>query len=115
MKTIWFLPIVFLCFGLFSIGYCKSVSSRPAVVNVGALFTLDSTIGRVAKIAIEEAVKDVNSNSSILHGTKLTITMQNSNCSGFMGMVEGTLYSTSSVLKLLLIGLFHLLCARILL
>lgn len=115
MKTIWFLPLVFLFFGLFSFGYCKNVSARPAVVNVGALFTLDSTIGRVAKIAIEEAVKDVNSNSSILHGTKLNITMQSSNCSGFIGMVEGTSFSTSSVLKLVLVGLFHLSCARILL
>lgn len=90
MKTIWFLPLVFLCFGIFSTGFGQKVSSRPAVVNIGALFTLNSTIGRVAKIAIEEALKDVNSNSSILHGTKLNITMQNTNCSGFLGMVEGT-------------------------
>lgn len=106
MKTIWFLPLVFLYFGLFSTGYSKNVFARPAVVNIGALFTFDSTIGRVAKIAIEEAVKDVNSNSSILHGTKLNITMQNSNCSGFLGMIEGTLFSTCSVLKLVYLVCF---------
>lgn len=66
-----------------------SSSSRPAVVNIGAIFTFDSTIGKVAKIAMEEAVKDVNANSSILHGTKLVLHMQNSNCSGFDGMVQG--------------------------
>ncbi|KAH9759666.1 glutamate receptor 3.3 [Citrus sinensis] len=101
MKTIWFLPLVFLYFGLFSFGYCKNVSARPAVVNVGALFTLDSTIGRVAKIAIEEAVKDVNSNSSILHGTKLNITMQSSNCSGFIGMVEALRFMETDIVAII--------------
>lgn len=75
--------------GAFPIGHTKNVSSRPAVVNIGAIFTLNSTIGRVAKIAIEEAIKDVNSNSSILPGTKLAVQIQNSNCNGFLGMVEG--------------------------
>lgn len=60
-----------------------SSRSRPAVVNIGAIFMYESTIGRVAKLAIEEAVKHVNSNSSVLGGTKLVIEMQNSNCSGY--------------------------------
>jgi ionotropic glutamate receptor len=93
MNLIWFILLLFLHFGLFPYGFSKNVSSRPAVVNIGAIFTFDSTIGRVAKIAINEAVKDVNSNSSILHGTKLHVTMKDSNCSGFFGMVEGTLFS----------------------
>ncbi|KAB1203515.1 Glutamate receptor 3.3 [Morella rubra] len=88
LGLIWFLLPLFLYFGLFPYGISKNVSSRPAVVNVGAIFTFDSTIGRVAKIAIDEAVKDVNSDSSILHGTKLVINSQDSNCSGFSGMVE---------------------------
>lgn len=91
MDLIWVCPLVFLYLGVFSFGSSKNVSSRPAVVNIGALFTMDSTIGKVAKIAIEEAVKDVNSNFSILHGTKLVVKMQNTNCSGFLGMVEGAL------------------------
>lgn len=91
MNLIWLLPILFLCVGSFPFGHGKNVSSRPAEVHIGAIFSFDSTIGRVAKIAIEEAVKDVNLNSSILPGTKLVVTMQNSNCSGFLGMIEGTL------------------------
>ena len=91
MKLIWLIPFLFVYGGSFGVGRAKNVSSRPAVVNIGAIFTLDSTIGRVAKIAIDEAVKDVNSNPDILRGTKLVIEMQNSNCSGFLGMVEGTL------------------------
>ncbi|KAL5557698.1 hypothetical protein UlMin_033909 [Ulmus minor] len=88
MKLSWFLPFVFLCLGTFPFVHGKNVSSRPAVVNIGAMFTFDSTIGRVAKIAIEEAVKDVNSNSSILQGTKIVVKMKDTNCSGFIGMIE---------------------------
>ncbi|WCJ44736.1 glutamate receptor 3.3 [Euphorbia peplus] len=90
-----------LCFGLFSSGYSVNVTSRPAVVNIGAIFTFDSTIGRVAKIAINEAVKDVNANSSILHGTKLAVTMHNSNCSGFTGMVEALRFMEADIVAVI--------------
>ncbi|KAL0352529.1 UNVERIFIED_CONTAM: Glutamate receptor 3.3 [Sesamum calycinum] len=86
-----------LSFGVLSNGLSANASSRPAVVNIGAIFTLDSTIGRVAKIAIEEAVKDVNSNSSVLQGTKLNVDIRNSNCSGFLGLVEATDPTLSSL------------------
>ena len=92
MNVIWLLLLLFLCFGVLSNGARKNLSSRPAVVNVGAVFTFDSTIGRVAKIAIGEAVKDVNS-AGVLAGTKLVVTMRDSNCSGFMGMIGGTAFS----------------------
>lgn len=67
-------------------------NSRPAVVNIGAMFSFNSTIGRVAKIAMKAAVDDVNSNSSVLKGTKLVLKMQDSNCHGFFGIIEGTLF-----------------------
>lgn len=89
--------LVFVCVvcWVLPFGYGSSnSSSRPAVVHIGAIFTFDSTIGRVAKLAIEEAVKDVNTNSSILHGTKLVVHMRSSNCSGFLGMVQGDHFST---------------------
>ena len=66
-----------------------NVSTRPAIVNVGAIFTFDSTIGRVAKVAIQEAVKDINADSTVLPGTTLVMEMRSSNCSGFLGMVGG--------------------------
>jgi ionotropic glutamate receptor len=53
------------------------------------MLTFDSTIGKVAKLAILEAVKDVNADSTILPRTTLVLNMQNSNCSGFFGMVGG--------------------------
>lgn len=60
---------------------------RPSVVNIGAVFTFNSTIGRVAKLAIETAVKDINANSSVLHGTKLNLLIEDSNCSVFIGSI----------------------------
>ncbi|KAL3514880.1 hypothetical protein ACH5RR_027597 [Cinchona calisaya] len=91
MKTIWvFVQVLwFLSFGVFfSHGLSGNLSStRPDVVQVGAIFSFNSTIGRVATIAIQEAVKDVNSDSTVLPGTKLVIKMENSNCTGFIGMV----------------------------
>lgn len=68
-----------------------SSSSRPTVVNFGALFTLNSVIGRSAKPAIAAAVNDVNSDSSILQGTRLNMILRDTNCSGFIGTVEGKL------------------------
>ncbi|CAL5403262.1 unnamed protein product [Camellia sinensis] len=43
-------------------------SSKPNVVNIGALYTFNSIIGRSAKPAIEAAVDDVNSDSTVLVG-----------------------------------------------
>lgn len=93
MNVVWIIVSCIVCFGVCSDGLSRNGTSRPAVVSVGAIFTFDSTIGRAAKIAIQEAVKDVNSNSSILQGTKLVVQLQNSNCSGFLGMVGGTLFT----------------------
>ncbi|KAI3948796.1 hypothetical protein MKX01_022210 [Papaver californicum] len=61
---------------------------RSTVVNVGALFTFDSVIGRVAKVAIEAAADDVNADPSILKGIKLNFIMQDTNCSVFMGSMS---------------------------
>ncbi|XP_073114031.1 glutamate receptor 3.5 isoform X2 [Elaeis guineensis] len=65
-----------------------SNSSVPPVVNVGALFTFNSTIGRAATLAIEFAVEDVNKDASVLSGTKLNVIKQDTNCSGFLGTIE---------------------------
>lgn len=61
---------------------------RPASVNIGAVLSYDSAIGRVAMGAIEAAVRDVNANKEILKGTKLNLIMEDSNCSAFTGAVR---------------------------
>ncbi|MCL7029307.1 hypothetical protein MKW94_014506 [Papaver nudicaule] len=88
MRLFWFALLLVLNFVILSNGDSIKASSRPDVVNIGALFTFNSTIGRVAKIAIEAAIEDVNSDSSVLGGTKLAITMQDTKCSGFIGMAK---------------------------
>lgn len=77
--------------GVIGVSQNTSVSSsNPRVLNIGVLFTLDSVIGRSAQPAILAAVDDVNADKSILHGTKLNMILHDTNCSGFLGTVEGT-------------------------
>ncbi|XP_073004376.1 glutamate receptor 3.5-like [Typha latifolia] len=75
--------------------------SRPAVVNVGALFTYNSTIGRAAKLAIELAMEDVNADEGVLAGTKLNVIMQDTNCSGFLGTIEALQLMEKDVLAII--------------
>ena len=67
----------------------STVSSRPKVVKFGALFNMDSVIGRSALPAIMAAVKDVNSSTSILPGIDLQVILHDTNCSAFLGTMEG--------------------------
>ncbi|XXG79735.1 hypothetical protein AAC387_Pa09g0740 [Persea americana] len=66
---------------------CYINCERPATVNIGAVFTHNSTIGRVAKVAIQVAVNDINSNSSVLGGTKLNLILEDSACNVFIGSI----------------------------
>ena len=93
MNTIiWIVLLVVFSNGLFS-SYAiiiNNVSTRPEVLNVGALICFDSMIGRVAKIAIDAAVEDINSDPLILRETKLKVTMLDTKTNEFLGIVEGT-------------------------
>ncbi|WOL17775.1 glutamate receptor 3.7-like [Canna indica] len=75
--------VLLLAFATGLAGFASA--GRPAVVNVGAVLTYDSVIGRVAKVAIEAAVADINANSSVLGGTRLNLMMHDANCSVFLG------------------------------
>ncbi|KAL6652157.1 hypothetical protein ACP70R_011082 [Stipagrostis hirtigluma subsp. patula] len=86
MKFMLHMLAIFCCLCSCTLG--KNISVRPNVVNVGALFTFNSAIGRAAKVAIAAAVKEINNDSGILPGTELVVQMQDSNCSGFIGIVQ---------------------------
>lgn len=101
MGFVWFVHVMLLQIVYCATGFSGNVSSRPSVVNIGAIFTFNSTIGRVSKIAIEQAVKDVNSNSSVLPHTKLILHMQNSNCRGFLGMVEALQFMETDIIAII--------------
>ncbi|CAJ1942195.1 unnamed protein product [Sphenostylis stenocarpa] len=85
MTKIWLFVLLMFYHGLPSEG----ISTRPSTVNIGALMSFNSTVGRVAKVAIEAAVDDVNSDATILNGTMLKISMFDTKLStGFLGIVD---------------------------
>ncbi|KAL5978469.1 hypothetical protein ACLOJK_029586 [Asimina triloba] len=77
------------------------VLRRPIVVKIGALFTFNSTIGRVAGAAIQAAVDDVNADPSVLSGTSLQVDMQDTNCSGFLGTIQALQLMEKDVLAVI--------------
>lgn len=79
---------------------------RPAVVNIGAVFTFNSVIGRTSRAAMELAVSDVNSDPAILNGTQLKLIMGDANCSVFRGSIVGTFKFSLSVI-VLAVALLH--------
>ncbi|KAH7519812.1 hypothetical protein FEM48_Zijuj08G0076900 [Ziziphus jujuba var. spinosa] len=89
MNIVWLMLLMVFSNGLSSDGIINT--ARPGFVNIGAILSLNSTIGKVAKVAIEAAVDDVNSNSSVLNGTKLRLAMQDTKYSDFLGIVEAPL------------------------
>lgn len=86
MNLVWHASIIVLFAGAFSAG-----ALRPDVVKVGAIFTFGTINGKVAKIAMEAAENDVNSDPHILGGSKLSININDSNFSGFLGIMGGKL------------------------
>lgn len=80
---------------MFPDGIRRSLAARPSIVNIGAILRFNSTIGGVSMIAIQAALEDINSDSTILNGTTLKVDMRDTNCDdGFLGMVEGRLAVT---------------------
>ncbi|PKA66520.1 Glutamate receptor 3.4 [Apostasia shenzhenica] len=67
----------------------SAAGERPAVVNIGAVLTYESIIGRIAKVAIVAAVDDVNTNKEVLNGTRLNLITDDANCSVFIGTISG--------------------------
>lgn len=78
--------LLVLCFSVGLAG--GDGTSAPGDVNLGALFNFGSTIGRAAKLAIELAVEDVNSDPRVLAGTRLNLLAQDTKCNGFLGTVQ---------------------------
>ncbi|KAI9094275.1 hypothetical protein K1719_026857 [Acacia pycnantha] len=74
-----------------------NVPTRPSVVRVGVLFTLNSYIGRSAKPAILAALDDVNNDTTILPGIKMKVILVDSNCSGFIGTLEAMQFMENEV------------------
>ncbi|KAL0348186.1 UNVERIFIED_CONTAM: Glutamate receptor 3.2 [Sesamum angustifolium] len=97
---------------LLSIGGYSKEHTRPAVVNIGAAFTFGSINGKVAKIAMNAAVEDVNSDPSFLGGSKLVLSTHDSNYSGFLGIIGGLQYMETDTVAIIgpqVSGMAHIL------
>jgi ionotropic glutamate receptor len=70
-------------------------AARPTNITIGGLFAFDSVIGRSARTAIQLAVDDVNRDPTVLSGTNLSVVLQDTNCTGFAGIIQGRLLSQS--------------------
>nr|XP_043619454.1 glutamate receptor 3.4-like [Erigeron canadensis] len=83
----WVMMIVAMADEVKTVNISSSVK-RPKAVNIGALLTVNSVIGKSVRPAIIAAVDDVNSNPDILGETHLNLILHDTNCSGFLGTVE---------------------------
>ncbi|KAG8364025.1 hypothetical protein BUALT_Bualt19G0083300 [Buddleja alternifolia] len=91
--------VVFLSF--LYIGGLSEEDSRPDDVHIGAIFSFGTINGRVAKIAMNAAVEDVNSDPSILGGSKLVLSTHDSNYSGFLGIIGGLQYMETKTVAII--------------
>ncbi|XP_022968958.1 glutamate receptor 3.2-like isoform X1 [Cucurbita maxima] len=95
MNMVWFLSLLLCILGI------SEGASRTEVVKVGAIFSLSSVNGKVSKIAIEAAEKDVNSDPSVLGGRKLSISIHDANYSGFLGITGAMKYMVADTVAIL--------------
>lgn len=93
MHIFWLL--VMILYNEHFISTCTSAYTGPDIVNIGAILSFNTSIG---KVAIEAAVEDVNSDPRVLNGTKLKLSMQDTKLSSrFLDFIEGTSFETSYV------------------
>lgn len=90
MVKVWLLALMILYNGFSLTVFGIHNSTRPEFVNIGALFSFNTSVGKIIKIAIEAAVEDVNSDPNILGETKLKLSLQeDSKYRGFLSIAEG--------------------------
>lgn len=80
------LLLVWLVLSLNGAVYCQR--AVVDVVNVGAVFTFNSVIGRAAIASMEAAVSDVNADPGILNGTKLNLIRTDAECNAMLGSIK---------------------------
>ncbi|KAI6700266.1 hypothetical protein NL676_014590 [Syzygium grande] len=100
-SMVWLVVLLVLQSGLCSFGASTNASTRPEFVNIGGVFSVNTLIGKVAQVAILAAVEDVNSDPSVLGGTKLKLTIHDTNYSGFLGIVEALQFMESDTVAII--------------
>uniref|UniRef100_A0A1J3HDH0 Glutamate receptor n=1 Tax=Noccaea caerulescens TaxID=107243 RepID=A0A1J3HDH0_NOCCA len=98
----WLLLLLIVCDAVpLQQGLATNVSARPQVVNIGSVFTFNSLIGRVIKVAMEAAIEDVNANPSVLNNTQLRIIMHDTKFNGFMSIMEPLRFMESETVAII--------------
>lgn len=94
MIAVWIVVLMVLSKGLSSSGVVSDNSTIPAFVNIGVLYSFNTSVGRMVKTAVQAAVDDVNSDPSILANTKLKASLQeDTKYRGFLSIAEGTSFT----------------------
>ncbi|XP_058764537.1 glutamate receptor 3.6-like [Vicia villosa] len=91
MVRVWFVLLLMALSNLWfsSAAVGSDNSTVPEFLNIGVLYSFNTSVGRIVKIAVETAVGDINSDSSILGKTKLKLSMQeDSKYRGFLSIAE---------------------------
>ncbi|KAI5418860.1 hypothetical protein KIW84_043185 [Lathyrus oleraceus] len=90
MIRVWLVLLMALSNLLFSSAAVGLENSTvPEFINIGVLYSFNTSVGRIVKIAVETAVDDINSDSTILGKTKLTLSFQeDSKYRGFLSIAE---------------------------
>ncbi|KAF8029178.1 hypothetical protein BT93_E1752 [Corymbia citriodora subsp. variegata] len=100
-SMVWLVVLLVLQSGSCLFGASTNASARPEFVNIGGVFSVNTLIGKVARVAILAAVEDVNSDPSVLGGTKLKLQIQDTNYSGFLGIVEALQFMESDTVAII--------------
>ncbi|KAG4388564.1 hypothetical protein GLYMA_09G197100v4 [Glycine max] len=89
MIGVWIVVLMVLSKGLSSSGVVSDNSTIPAFVNIGVLYSFNTSVGRMVKTAVQAAVDDVNFDQSILANTKLKASLQeDTKYRGFLSIAE---------------------------
>ncbi|PSS12149.1 Glutamate receptor 3.2 like [Actinidia chinensis var. chinensis] len=94
MSLVWLVMHIFLLF-------TGAFSEEAEFVNVGAIFTFSTINAKVAEIAMNAAMEDVNSDPSVLGGKKLAIRMHDSNYSGFLSIIGALQYMETDTVAII--------------
>jgi len=92
MIRVWFVVLMVLYNLMFSstVAGLDNSTVPPPFVNIGVLYSFNTSVGRMVKIAVEAAVADINSDPTILGNTKLNLSLQeDSKYRGFLSIAEG--------------------------
>ncbi|XP_027100492.1 glutamate receptor 3.2 isoform X2 [Coffea arabica] len=96
MSLTWLYPVSIL----FLAGFSEEIQ-QSGVINIGSILSFATINGRVAKIAMTAAVEDVNSDSSVLGGRKLVLSMHDSNYSGFLDIMGALQYMETDTVAII--------------